>query len=390
MGKVLLQRQGSGRPERCVVIRPELRDSDIERDAQVLPREDLTLYWRLNATVAPDVTDSERLTRATWTQTVRACLAPDVATVVVPEPLWVRYWPKAVATVLVARALRGLTGRTRFHVGLYAIDNLEPRERFTVPALDDHRGLNRFVSRVMRPMFRYSIAMSVDRIAFGTTDAAQNYRDGGMLPGTGSLATMVIPEQHGPCVACFGPAGDVRTDAERERRVLFLGELAERKGVDTLLDAWASSQLRSDGWTLTLCGSGDLSVLSRDRSARDPSIELRQPTRAEVHELLRTSAAVVLPSRRVRRWQEQVGLSMLEGESHGCALIVSSDSGAAQDLARRARARVVTAGDVPDLAAALDALPEAPRATPSGSDTNHAVRAFLVGKSLVPPGPRSV
>lgn len=348
-------------------IRPTLRDSDIERIRHLAANNATTVYWSLDGRYLSSA-PAPTLRGGNWWYGLRQSLDPAFRVLVLPEPLWIRYWPAAVGTALGARFLRFALRRPRLVVASYAIDNLEPAERLTHPRLDRWPSLNRVFGRALTGLVRASVRLTVDRMVFGTLDAYTNYESSAILPTRRhALSACVVPEFDGVCSSCY-PEG-VIDGAPREREVVFLGELSVRKGVDVLLSAWEKSVLRTQGWRLTICGSGDLESDVTAAVNADPTIQHRHPGRDEVHALLRRAYAVVLPSQRVPRWREQVGLSLLEGESHGCRLIVSAESGAALELSERAGARVVAPGDVYALAEALNHLPEQSPAAPR--ETGH-------------------
>lgn len=364
---------------RCIIVRPELRDSNIERERSAGGPDQLTVYWTLNALFPPSATDEGWFVQRGLLGTIAAGAQRSVRTLIVPEPLWLRYWPRTVAVALATRIVRSVLRRPSLKIGYYAIDNLEVTERLTLPALDGWPRINAAFSRLAVLTIRVSAAIITDRVVYGTTAAHDNYVGSG-LSCERRLESAVIPEVHGSCPVCFpDPTTEPMPVEERPARALFLGEFSPRKGIDALITAWSRSSLPKAGWELVLCGSGELDAQVSAQAAEVPSISIEHPARDEVHALLRTSRAVVLPSRRVPRWQEQIGLSMLEGESHGCALIVSDESGAAPELRDRANAQVVSPAHIEQLVIALDALPHARSAHPCPGDSGAEVRAFLMG-----------
>lgn len=47
----------------------------------------------------------------------------------------------------------------------------------------------------------------------------------------------------------------------RSRTIVFVGRLAEEKGIDTLVNAWVNSGIHAQGWTLQVIGDGPLSSI---------------------------------------------------------------------------------------------------------------------------------
>jgi glycosyltransferase involved in cell wall biosynthesis len=84
------------------------------------------------------------------------------------------------------------------------------------------------------------------------------------------------------------------------------------------------------GATLTLLGKGRLEPLAERAAALDDSIDLViDPSRTEIHRRLAGSRALALPSQPTPSWREQVGLPIVEGLSHGCAIVATSETGLA-------------------------------------------------------------
>lgn len=355
-----------------VTIRPEIRDSDVERMRSIDVAD--TLCWKTNAIFPPEFPTTSPAVFIGLAGTIRRLASRDVTLVAIPEPLWVRYWPRTVVAVVTARLLRRVASRPALRVCTYAIENLDPKERLTHPQLDRWPLLNRAFAHTLLFGIRLTSGL-VDRAAFGSEQAAVNYRQGRLLPRVWQDdASAVVWESLAPCNQC-GPLAPL---SARAQRVLFLGHLDVRKGVHDLLAAWEQSALPAAGWELVICGRGPLGDEVRRRADTGAGIRLLEPSRDEIHALLRDSRAVVLPSTRVPRWREQLGLPLLEGEAHGCALITSSESGLATELARRSAAAVVPAGDVVALARALDALPDAAPGTPQPYDGRAPVTRFFL------------
>jgi glycosyltransferase involved in cell wall biosynthesis len=135
----------------------------------------------------------------------------------------------------------------------------------------------------------------------------------------------------------------------RKRRVIFGGEVGNRKGADVLLAAW--QQLSPAGWTLVLCGpvTSDYEEVSR-RAERD-GIEVAGPLPpSKFRQLLSCSRVAVLPSR-----AEALPMFLLEAMAAGCA-IVATDVGDVARLLEGGAGVVVAPGDVDALVGAFRAV----------------------------------
>lgn len=108
------------------------------------------------------------------------------------------------------------------------------------------------------------------------------------------------------------------------RTLLYLGKLADEKGIGLLLGAWR--RVGTPGARLRIVGSGLLDELVADEASRDPRIEVtgRVP-RAEVAEHLFQARALVVPS----LWQEPFPLSALDGLAHGRPIVTTGVGGLA-------------------------------------------------------------
>jgi glycosyltransferase involved in cell wall biosynthesis len=150
----------------------------------------------------------------------------------------------------------------------------------------------------------------------------------------------------------FRPAG--AGEAAGPATVLFLAGLERRKGVDTLLDAFAAVARSRPDVELRLAGSGSLEDEIRSRAAREPLAGrvaiLGQVEREEVPGLLRSSTLLCLPS-----LGEPLGMSALEALASGLPVVVT-DTGGLAELVPDEGSRKVAPGDAEALARALDEL----------------------------------
>lgn len=261
---------------------------------------------------------------------------PDVLEVT--EPLWTAQWPAAGRLAAAAPTAALVT---------YAIEVLPP-PRPPAPG--------RLVA-----------------VAYGSAAARQAYAVG--YP-TATWRSTVVEERLGRCAGCFPGAGDV---APAARELVFAAEFSERKAVDLLMAAWDGAG--PDGWRLRLLGWGPRTAQVLAWADGRPDVDvLVSAGRVQVHAALRRAAAVVLPSRRVPGWREQVGLSIVEGLAHGCHIVTTDETGLADGL-RDDGHTVVAAGDGVVLAAALSiALPGLPANKPlpaRGDDSRQRAQRWL-------------
>jgi glycogen synthase len=138
-------------------------------------------------------------------------------------------------------------------------------------------------------------------------------------------------------------------------RLLYVGRLDPRKGVDTAVEALA--QLPA-GATLELIGGWDeteearLRELAGSLGAGDRAHFLGQRDRSEIADAYGRADAVVFPV----RWEEPWGLVPLEAMARGRPVVATGRGGSAEYLRDGENCLLFEAGDATALAAALQRL----------------------------------
>ncbi|WP_433782740.1 glycosyltransferase family 4 protein [Actinomycetospora sp. CA-101289] len=320
-------------------IVPDLRSSVVEE----APASQVLLFTSQRDDADPALLALPAVRPFTWATLVGAVRDPDLELVEVAEPLWLGEWVRALRVVAVVRALRVLRPRRRVWIATYAIDNLDVRERLAFPSLAHRPVLGALATRLATIALGLSL-LALDTVVFGTTGASENYRRtfGWALRRT--RHTVLTPSLDA-CRVC-GPG--VAGGAVRERTVLFLGAPGERKGFGVLTDAWQRCGAADAGWRLVVAdpSGGD----GRDLPA---GVSVTSPSRPEVHALLRRAAVVAMPSVRRPGWREQIGLPLVEGLTHGCRVVTTTETGLAEDLRGHPLVTLTTPGDPQDLADGL-------------------------------------
>jgi glycosyltransferase involved in cell wall biosynthesis len=141
----------------------------------------------------------------------------------------------------------------------------------------------------------------------------------------------------------------------RSRELVFVGLLAEHKGIRDLLRAFAD--VRVPGASLTIVGSGPLEPLVRAAAARDPRIELvGQLTQPQLGSRLAGARCLVLPSVTTATERETWGLVVNEAMHAGLPVVATDAVGAAAAglVEDGVTGRVVPERDPAALAAALN------------------------------------
>jgi len=141
--------------------------------------------------------------------------------------------------------------------------------------------------------------------------------------------------------------------AEKERTVVFAGEVGLRKGSTVLLAAWKTLAHQFPDWTLKIAGpiadgSGMARVLSETKSVQ----YLGVLPRSSVLEIESHASISVLPSR-----NEALPLFLLESMARQCA-VISTPVGEIAELLEPDAGIIVPVDDVAALSAALRRLME--------------------------------
>jgi glycosyltransferase involved in cell wall biosynthesis len=157
-------------------------------------------------------------------------------------------------------------------------------------------------------------------------------------------------------VAPVGPAA--QPGPGEPVHVVFLGEIGDRKGTFTLLDAWAKAAAGASGPArLTIAGDGEVDR-ARRRIAElglGDSVTVRQwLSPAEVAGLLRSAQVLALPSR-----DEGQPMAVLEAMANGLC-VVAGDVGGLPDMLDGGAGVLVRPDDPEGLAAALRAVLDDP------------------------------
>lgn len=340
-------------------IVPNLRSSVVEE----APADQVLLFTSELGDADAVLLADPRVRPFTWAELLRAVRDPDLELLEVAEPLWIAEWVRALRYVVLVKVLRPLRpGRRRVRVATYAIENLEARARTSFRSLDDRPVLGAMASRLAAIGLGISLLL-LDTVVFGTTGALENYRRAFRWSLRRTRHTVLTPRTDA-CRVC-GPA----TDAPRDRTVLVLGAPSARKGFPVLMEAWERSGVVEEGWRMVVCDPSE----QGDDPALPPGVSIRRhPARETVHELLRSCAVVAMPSVRLPRWREQIGLPLVEGLAHGARVVTTTETGLADDLRGHPLVTLTTPGDVSSLADGLRRAMDP--ADPSGTDSGDVPR----------------
>lgn len=145
---------------------------------------------------------------------------------------------------------------------------------------------------------------------------------------------------------------NIETTALTEKRVLAIGRLASQKGFDLLLDAWAKTKNRNNGWSLRIVGSGThLKRLQKQikRNGIKDSVELIPATK-DIIPHYKQASVMVMSSR-----YEGFGLVLVEATAAGLPIVsFDCETGPAEIVEHNQTGLLVPPLNIEMLAKALD------------------------------------
>lgn len=229
--------------------------------------------------------------------------------------------------------------------------------------------------------------------------AANSHETVDEIIGLGIAAERVVAVKNGVDLDVFYPASE--TDKERLRlqldlppgkRVIFVGQLIDRKGVRELLEAWREVIRTVPDANLIFAGDGLLSEKVRREAARPGSQVISLGVRDDVAELMRAADALVLPSR-----NESFGNVLVEAMASGLPVVTCRTGLALQMVLDGVVGRVVDGQTPADIACGLREILSSPalrtefgqrgRAAAQQYDIRQVARDYLsIYKSIIDVG----
>ncbi|MCF3130208.1 glycosyltransferase [Streptomyces olivochromogenes] len=238
------------------------------------------------------------------------------STVEVPEPLWLREFPRTAVVALSAK-LGGVIRRKQVRVVSYAIENSEFSELVgNVPC-------RRFVRLVLSAFLKLYLRYAVDFVVFGTPGAQRAY-----------AAVWPRAERY-PVILELPASRGGRTRARQG--LVFLGETSPRKGVDVAMSSWELLEVEFPDAVFSIAGTGPLDDAITRWCRANPGQRrfLGLLRHEEALELIGSALVLVAPSVREKRWREQVGLPISEALSLGLTVVTTDETGLAGYLSSR-------------------------------------------------------
>lgn len=291
-------------------IVPELRAAHIERHRLGTAAELLYLDENYDLAGTPL---ADGIHRVSLMGALRRFARTGATTLEVPEPLWMRFWPKHVALVVgfkVAGVLRGRAHR----VVTYAMENND-----FATLVGGRRGAPAWVVRAVGTLIGVTARLTLDRIAFASEASRAVYLG---LPFVDGIEHAVGTELPRPVAEA--PAAAPLT-------CVFVGAMERRKGVRELIAAWPSVEAAVPGSRLVLVGPGSLVDEVSAWAAGSPSSRsvLDGLPHDEALAILQSATALVAPSVPDGRWREQIGLPIKEALAAGVTVVTTEQTGLA-------------------------------------------------------------
>jgi glycosyltransferase involved in cell wall biosynthesis len=144
------------------------------------------------------------------------------------------------------------------------------------------------------------------------------------------------------------PIPNVKGSKRRQKQLLFLGRIGERKGLFDLISALANDKLKGLDFKLLIGGDGDLEaakLLIEKYNLESQIVFLGWVTGKEKIRLLQTSTVFLLPS-----YNEGMPMSVLEALASGLPIISTTVGGIPQQVTNGEEGFLIEPGDVETLA----------------------------------------
>ena len=335
------------RPASLRVV-PELRAVHVERHRRGTPAELLYLRAKYDLAGTPLLPGIEK---ATLASVLRRFASTEATVLEVPEPLWMRFWPRHVALVAGFR-LAGLLRRRPHEVCTYAMEN----NAVDVLVRGDGRAPAILVP-VVAALVGAVARLGLDRICYASPSARDAYARLPFVSRIPSALRLELPEA----------TGDPRP--AEPLRAVFLGVLEERKGIRQLMRAWPRVEQAVPGARLDVVGSGPLAGEVADWAAGSGASRgvLGRLAHADAQAAVADAAVLVAPSVPEGRWIEQIGLPIKEGLAAGATIVTTRQTGLADWLDEHGH-HVVEVDDLTALSERLAAAIESALRSPLPRD----------------------
>lgn len=318
-----------------------LRTAHLERAHELHPAS--ILYRTRRYDFDDSLTEGLDLVQAGPVAAAVALARSRVSRLEVNEPLMLSSLT-ATTLALVGLAIGRIRRGGHAEIVTYAIGNTDPFRQGP-----QHPRIRARLRRRLQRVLAHLVWSRVDRVVFGSHDAQEVYASVLGAPRRAESTTIAaLPQPFD---------GAARDTAATPGAVVFVGALMARKGIRVLLEAWPLVLAELPGARLTILGKGPLDDETVQTSlAPELSgtvvVEI-DPPRSRIHAALADAQVLTLPSQPTPGWREQIGLPIVEGLSHGCTIVTTTETSLADWLAENGHAVADQATSSSSLAAAL-------------------------------------
>ena len=112
-----------------------------------------------------------------------------------------------------------------------------------------------------------------------------------------------------------------------KKKILYVGRLVSDKGIDTLINAFASLYKNDNSLKLTIVGDGEeknkIELMISEYQLQESVIMAGKKMGSELAEIMNEHEVMVIPS----KWAEPFGIVALEGLACGCKIVCSNAGG---------------------------------------------------------------
>lgn len=153
---------------------------------------------------------------------------------------------------------------------------------------------------------------------------------------------------------CFYDAGRNRSNRNvAPLKLLYVGELSEKKGVRLLVDLMATAM--PPGVELTVVGAGPLDYLVAEDKPNVSYLGTVQD-RNKLATIMSQHDVLVLLSQRTKSWEELFGIVLIEAIASGCAVIATNHIGPREILSDCAQVGLFDESDINGITSLIKAM----------------------------------
>lgn len=180
-----------------------------------------------------------------------------------------------------------------------------------------------FFNKIIRPVWRYFILHCSKVIA--VTSATKN----SILDFVNNHSVDIVVIPHVVDIEIIKHEDLLEKWNNEKINVLFVGRLTPEKGINELISLSNEELLHLDNITISIVGKGDLAQQVINACTINPRLEYLGyiSSRDELRKLFANNKFFLLPSKKIKGWEELFGLVIVEAMSQGCIVITTDHIG---------------------------------------------------------------